>query len=331
MKGLRNILSFCFCLFVLATVQAQNSQPVRVIFDTDMGPDYDDVGAITMLHAFADKGEAEILATIASTKYEGVGSVLNVLNTYFGRPKLPIGVPKGKAIELKDFQHWTDTIIARYPHQIISNQDVPDAVSLYRKILSQQPDHSVTIITVGFLTNIANLLQSAGDEYSPLNGEDLIRKKVIQLVSMAGRFPSGSEFNVREDAASAQYAFTHFPAPVVYSGVEIGVKVKSGLPLIHNITIQHSPVKDVFRIGISMAPGDSEGRMSWDQTAVLIGVRGYRDWYHLNGGKIIVDADGSNRWTENMTGQYYLTEKAPIPEVAAIINELMMHQPVEKK
>src|SRR3954466_13299928 len=108
-------LFLSFFLFLSVTMHAQTNKALPVIFDTDMGPDYDNVGAITMLHAFADNGEAEILATVASTKYEGVASVLNVLNTYFNRPELPIGVPKGKALELKDFQHWTDTIIAKYP------------------------------------------------------------------------------------------------------------------------------------------------------------------------------------------------------------------------
>ncbi len=28
----------------------------------DMGPDYDDVGALTLLHAFADSGECTLLA-----------------------------------------------------------------------------------------------------------------------------------------------------------------------------------------------------------------------------------------------------------------------------
>jgi hypothetical protein len=70
-----------------------------------MGPDYDDVGAIALLHAYADQGHAEVLATVASTKYEGVAAVLNVLNTYFRRPDIPIGVPKGDAITTRDFQH----------------------------------------------------------------------------------------------------------------------------------------------------------------------------------------------------------------------------------
>src|SRR5688572_22157627 len=108
-------------------------KPVPVIFDTDMGPDYDDVGAIAMLHAFADKGEAQILATIASTKYDGVGPVLSVLNTYFQRATLPIGVPHGEASVLRDTQHWSDSIIAKYPPMIRSNDQTTDAVQLYRK------------------------------------------------------------------------------------------------------------------------------------------------------------------------------------------------------
>src|SRR3954465_13091135 len=95
--------------FIMFNVNAQKQKPVSIIFDTDMGPDYDDVGAITLLHAFADSGKAKILATIASTKYEGVAAVLNVFNTYFKKPGIPIGVPKGDALTLKDSQHWTDT------------------------------------------------------------------------------------------------------------------------------------------------------------------------------------------------------------------------------
>jgi pyrimidine-specific ribonucleoside hydrolase len=320
-------LALILCFHISVCELVAQSKPVNVIFDTDMGPDYDDVGAITMLHAFADKGEARILATMASTKYEGVAAVLNVFNTYFKRPDTPIGVPKGRALELKDFQHWTDTVMARYPHRIKTNSEVPDAVSLYRKVLSQEPDNSVTIITVGFLTNIASLLQSKGDGYSPLNGVELVRKKVNKLVSMAGRFPAGSEFNVREDAAAAKYAFENFPKPVLYSGVEIGFKIKSGLPLIHNTAIRNNPVKDTFRIGISKAEGDREGRMSWDQSAVLIGVRGYETWYNIVKGKIAVDEKGTNTWNANAGDQAYLIESAPVSEVTSVINEFMMHQP----
>jgi pyrimidine-specific ribonucleoside hydrolase len=302
-------------------------QPVKVIFDSDMGPDYDDVGALTMLHAFADKGEAELLATIASTQYNGVATVFDILNTYFKRPDLPIGVPKGEALQLKDFQHWTDTLIARYPHSIKTNEDAADAVALYRKILASQPDRSVTITTVGFLTNIAALLQSPPDEYSAMNGIALVEKKVFNLVSMAGAFPSGHEFNVKMDAASANVVFQHFPRAIFFSGVEIGFPLKTGLQLINNARISNSPVKDVYRICMAMSKEDVNGRSSWDQTAVLIAVRGHEPWYNVREGKIISDADGRNTWDEHEKGHFYITEKAPRSAVTTTIEELMMHQP----
>ena len=125
-----------FCLLIAVSSQAQKTKPFPVIFDSDMGPDYDDVGAIAMLHAFADSGYVKILATVASTKYEGVAAIFNVFNTYFKRPNISIGVPKGEALELRDFQHWSDSIVKNYPHAINTNKDVPDAVALYRRILS---------------------------------------------------------------------------------------------------------------------------------------------------------------------------------------------------
>lgn len=298
-----------------------------VIFDSDMGPDYDDVGAIAILHNFADEGSANILATIASTRYDGVAAVFDAFNTYFNRPDIPVGIPSGKASMLRDNQHWSDTVRANYPHSIKSNNDAENAVTLYRRILAAQPDTSVTIITVGFLTNIADLLRSQGDSLSPLNGKELVTKKVKKMVSMAGRFPEGSEFNVNIDAASSRYAFDNFQRPIIFSGFEIGKDIKAGIPLISDSSIRESPVKDVFRICIPMSAEDSAGRMSWDETAVLVGVKGYEPYYTLNSGKIIVDEKGANKWNSNGTGQYHLVVKAPPSEVQALINKLIMHQP----
>jgi len=294
-----------------------------------MGPDYDDVGAITILHALADKGEANILATMASTKYDGVAGILSVFNTYFGRPGLSIGVPKGKALTLRDWQHWTDTLLLKYPHQIKSNDEAWDAVKLYRKVLSAQPDYSVTIVTIGFLTNLSNLLNTGADEYSKLTGNELVKKKVKLLVCMAGKYPSGYEFNVMQDAPASQNVYTNWPTRVILSGFEIGEKIKAGLPLIHNAAIKNDPVKDVFRISIPMAKEDAAGRMSWDETAVLVAIKGYSDWYTLHPGKITVAADGKNGWDDSGIGQAYLVEKVDYHQVQDLINTLIQHQPAK--
>nr|WP_232074049.1 nucleoside hydrolase [Spirosoma aureum] len=303
---------------------------VPVIFDTDMGPDYDDVGAITILHALADSGQARILATIASTKYPKVTQVLSVLNTYFHRPNIPIGVPKGDAVTDKDTQHWSDTLVAHYPHAIRSNNEVPDAVALYRQILAKQPDRSVTIITVGFLTNLANLLNSKPDQYSKLSGKELVLKKVKKVVSMAGKFPNGREYNVFRDTPASKIVFENWPTPMLLSGFEIGQQIHSGLPLTQNNRIRNSPIKDVFVISLPKSKEDKGGRMSWDQTAVLVGIKGYAPYYTVKSGRLALNADGSNGWDDAGKGHQHLVVKMPVLAVEKIINDLMQHQPIKR-
>ena len=331
----RTYLLLAGVLFILTTglvngQSAKKADMVSVIFDTDMGPDYDDVGAITLLHAFADEGQAQILATIASTNYLKVTQVLSVLNTYFNRPNIPIGVPKGKAVSDRDTQHWSDTLTARYPHRIRSNNDVPDAVTLYRQILAKQPDHSVTIITVGFLTNLANLLDSKPDQYSKFGGSELVIQKVKKVVSMAGKFPGGREYNVFRDTPSSKIVFTNWPTPMLLSGFEIGEKIHSGLPLTQNTSIRHSPVKDAFSISLPKSKEDRNGRMSWDQTAVLVGVKGAEPYYLVKSGRLTLHADGSNGWDSRGKGHQHLVVKMPVPQVEALINKLMQHQPAKR-
>jgi len=198
-------------------------------------------------------------------------------------------------------------------------------------VLASQPDKSVTIVTVGFLTNLYALLQSEPDKYSHLNGKELIKHKVKQLVCMAGRFPGGSEFNVRMDAAASQYVFNNWVTPILFSGVEIGLKIRTGLPLIHNEAIKNSPVKDVFSICIPLSQQDSSGRMSWDETAVLVAIKGYKPWYNIVKGKIIVADDGSNTWIKEPASHSYLIEAQSPAVVQQLINTLIMHQPVKNK
>jgi len=310
---------------------AKQDAPVSLIFDSDFGPDYDDVGALAILHAMADRGEVEILATIASTTHSNVAPALDVVNTYFQRPDIPIAIPTINGRDIGDPQHWSDAIIAKYPHDIKSNSQAESATNLYRRLLASSPDNSVTIVTVGFLTNMVNLLKSQPDQYSKLNGADLVKKKVKQLVSMAGKFPEGKEYNLYIDVKASEFTFENWPGDVVYSGFEIGVKIKTGIPLINNELITSNPVKDVYRIGIANGRRDKNGRSSWDQTAVLAAVRGPRPYFTLNEGRIIVNDDGSNKWDNNAAGQYYLVFDLPPAEVKKEINELMMHVPTVRK
>jgi pyrimidine-specific ribonucleoside hydrolase len=321
------------CLLLLLSCQPQKTitiEPVKIIFDSDMGPDYDDVGALTMLHAFADSGKAEILATMASNEYALVAPCLDVINTYYGRRSIPIGAPKTHGINIGCGQHWSDSLVANFPHHLDSTSNAMDAVALYRKILAAQPDTSVVIVTVGFLTNLNDLLLSKGDNVSLLNGNDLVVRKVKRLVAMAGIFPEGKEFNVKEDSTSSKYVFDHWPTRIVLSGFEIGKKILTGKKLINSDL--KSPAKMAFSIAIPMSKEDKDGRMSWDQTAVFAAVTGGSYAFSEVKGHMIVEPTGYNRWVNKEDGlhTYLVFKKSPV-ELSALIEGYMMHEPVAGK
>lgn len=308
-----------------ATTEQNDFQKTKIILDTDIGPDYDDVGAVAVLHALADSGYAEPLAVIASNANEYVVPTIEILNIYFGRPDLPIGSPKAPdAPNEKAVQGWPELLVEKYPHTMKSFNEAPDAIATYRKILASQPDTSVTVVTVGFLTNLAQLLDSKADDYSPLEGKELVEKKVKKLVSMAGLFPEGREYNVFIDSVASEKVFNNWPTEIIFSGFEIGKKVITGFELINNSEI-NTPVKDAYAKAMPHWKSDSLGRMSWDQTAVLVAIRGHQPYYTLQRGKFITKG-GNNGWENDPTGKHaYLVEQMPVEEVTDIIEKLMMH------
>ncbi len=327
---MKKILVIIF-LFACYTLAAQTQKPVPIIFDTDIAPDYDDVGAMALLHAFADMGEAKILATISCNAVETTAPTLSVLNTYFNRPGIPIGITK-TALPNKDCsQQWAQAIIAKYPHALQANDEAMDAVKLYRKILEAQPDKSVTIVSVGFFTNLAGLLYSTADEYSKLDGPALVKKKVMQLVSMAARIDkdgkSGYEFNVTVDAAASQKVFKDWPTPVTISGFEIGEKILTGITLINNDAIKNSPVKDAFAIALAK-DNNTRGRNSWDQTAVLVAVRGLQPWFGSRKVNFKIEDDGKDVLIPGKKFTY-LTFKETPEKIGKVIEDLMMKKPVK--
>jgi inosine-uridine nucleoside N-ribohydrolase len=301
-----------------------------LILDTDLGPDFDDVGAMALLHALADSGQVNILGVFSSNKDEQVVPCIEVLNYYFNRPAIPVGAPKGEGASLGDWHkvRWTEALPAKYKHLTQRTSDAPDAVIQYRRILAGQPDHSVTICTTGFFTNLKGLLQSEADEHSLLTGKELVSRKVKLLVSMAGAFPEGREFNVFCDTGASVVVAGEWPTDIIFSGFEIGEAILTGKRLIAQ-PFTDSPVKEAY--ALCLAEGDFDGRMSWDQTAVLTAIKGYEPYFSAERGLVQVNSDGSNTWTPDANGRHIrLIKKMPPSELAFLIESYMMHQPVNK-
>jgi inosine-uridine nucleoside N-ribohydrolase len=248
-------------------------EPLRLIFDTDMGNDVDDAMALAMIHTLETRGVCKLLAVTITKDHPKAGPFVDAINTFYNRGDIAIGVVRGGVTPDEGrFLKLIDNA-SRYPHDLRGNAEAPDAVEVLRKTLAAQPDGSVTLVQVGFFTNFARLLQSPADAISPLTGRDLIAKKVAQLSVMAGSFQpiKGEkrflEFNVKMDVPSAQRLVKDWPTPIVWSGFEIGVAA----PYPHQSIerdfsyVPHHPIKDAY-YAYEPPPHD---RPTWDLTAVL--------------------------------------------------------------
>lgn len=323
------LMSFFFALGACAA-------PVQLILDTDIGPDYDDVGAVAIMHALSDRGEAEILATVSCNLSPLTVPTIEILNSYYGRPDIPVGsVAKDGPCESgdKESQTWAKLLKEKYKegyrHQ--KAQDAPDAVQIYRQVLARMPDHSVTIVTLGFFTNLKNLLLSKPDQNSPLDGKQLVQKKVKHLVSMVGRFPKGREYNAMIDSIATRIVFESWPTPILCSGYEIGSNILTGKRLIA-MPGQNNPVKDVYAFMMAHRSSDKEGRMSWDETAVLVAVRGPAAYFDVERGRILMDDRGTSAWQADPQGPHSrLLPKTPWAQVGKVIEDLMMAKPKNQK
>ena len=308
---MRHPLLACLAL-ILAISPITAAEPVRLIFDTDIGNDVDDVLALGMIHSLQSRGHCKLLAVTVTKDNPKAAAFADAVNTFYGNPDVPIGAVRsgvtpeeGKFLKLADAR---DDGKLRYPHDLASGIDAPDAVPLLRQILASQPDHSVVLVQVGFFTNYCDLLASSSDEHSPLSGKDLIEQKVRLLSIMAGSFQTIRdsnhyvEYNVMKDIPSAQKLARQWPTPIVWSGFEIGITATypaTSIERDYNY-VSHHPLKEAYYLYIP-PPHD---RPTWDLTSVLYGVWPDRDYFALSApGNVEVQDDGFTRFTPKKGGR----------------------------
>ncbi len=295
---------------------ASSAAPVKIIFDTDMETDCDDAGAMAVLHTLADRGECEILATVTSVRDPNSLATVDVINRYRGRPNLPIGMVKGTGVLEKS--KFAGSIAAEFPHQVKSADTMLDSVQVYRDVLEQQPDHSVVLVTVGYLTNLKNLLHlpaSAGH----VSGLELILRKVAKWVCMGGNFigdPPKDDLklgnvNFQRDAASAYDVIHHWPSEIVFAGREV-CSVPSGLSIGEHLasTPADNPVRRAYEHYFG---GKAKNRHVADLATVLYAVRGLSDCWDISSpGRMELQEDMTFEWHFTNGGkQRYLRKKQP--------------------
>jgi inosine-uridine nucleoside N-ribohydrolase len=310
-------------------------EPPRVIVDTDMLTDCDDAGALALLHALADLGEVEILGIVLNgiDAHGKHGAVVSAIDTYYHRGDLPIGVSKRSAESSpRKASSYSQAVFAEFPHDGLLDAERPDAVGVYRRLLAAAPDHQVTIISIGFLTNLDDLLRSPADAADGRDGMALVRAKVAGMSVMGGTYPSGKEYNFSFAGAggAARAVIAAWPdevAPVVFSGFELGSAIITGK------RYQLAPASPMRRCYDLAYDALRRGRPSWDPTAVLQAVRGLAHggttyWTLHAGGSNQIDEQGANAWRELPLRKHgYLVPVADPLAMAALLDELMTRPP----
>jgi hypothetical protein len=269
--------------------------------------DVDDVGALAMLHAMADEGEVELLAVCFNEVHEDGAAAIDAINTWYGRGTIPVGVYKGD-LSRPDGTEYLD-YLADFPNDL-TNDTAPSALDVYLETLAAQPDNSVTIISVGFLNNIYDLLR---------NGRSLVDQKVTELVVMGGL--RGDNFNlVRHNLVDqTEYVLRNWPTKLVIS--DHGNSVHTGAAL--SDAPDENPVREAYYRWFDR---DYQGRSSWDQVAVLYGVRG-TDIYFEERTEGRGELDNGYEWDLAPGFRTYVSETLSDNEYEDVIEALMIRPP----
>jgi hypothetical protein len=311
---------------------------VKVIFDTDIGNDVDDALALSVLHALQTRGDCELLAVTITKPDDLAGPFVDVLNTFYGRPEIPIGCIRpspteepGKFLRLAEMK---DGDRLRYPHRLKRGSDAPQPVPLLRRILSHEADQSVTLTQVGYFSNYAALLGSAADTNSPLDGRELVKRKVKLLSVMAGAFQTVGdnnhllEFNVIKDIPAAQKLAKEWPTPIVWSGFEIGIALPFPAVSVERDFgyVAHHPAAEAY---YAYNPPPHE-RPTWDLTSALYAVLPDRGFFDLSApGQVTLEADGFTRFSPKPNGRdrFLILKPAQIPRVKEALVQLATQPP----
>lgn len=253
-----------------------------VILDTDMGSSTDDLFALQLLHRYEQEGYCRLLGVVVDREGEDCAACADVLNTYFGDGNTPLALVRNGIknpvvwIDYKQMPYYTlDNGAPMFRRSVSDYAVLPDGYQLYRRLLAAQPDHSVSICSTGFVTCLAQLLQSEADEYSELNGAELVRRKVKCLYLQGGVFGDAEEpdFNLAQGPSFALEFFRLWPKDVdiVFSPMEVGQAVEyTPSQVISDVSwTDNHPIKQVY-----MTCDCNTGQRMWDLMTVIQAVEG---------------------------------------------------------
>lgn len=282
----------------------------RIIVDVDVASSTDDLFTLQMAYNYDHQGLCQLLGVVVDRAGEKNATCVDVMNTYFGYGDIPLGlVRNGIAkpsvwINYSALPTYTDeNNNLLFQRTITDYSQLPDGWQLYRQLLAQQPDHSVSICSVGFLTCLSQLLDSEADSYSPLSGIELVRRKVKCIYIMGGVFGNSNEsdFNFAQGISFARNFFLKWPTDVdmVFSPGEVGDGIEY-VPeqIVADISWTDAhPIKQIYLNCFTKT-----GQKMWDPMTIIQAVEGDELFSLSERGNVDITNGAETIFTPSATG-----------------------------
>ncbi|MEM6391701.1 MAG: hypothetical protein AAF797_02905 [Planctomycetota bacterium] len=321
-----------------------NATAPKIILDTDLGGDIDDLGALALLHALADQGRCDILGMISDTAQPDAIGAIDAVNRWFGRGQLSIG----RSTKLKQQDTYASAVVHAAPDDVLDGHDAPPALDIYRRLLADAPDRSVTIATIGVLLLLNDLLDSGPDHHSRLTGRELVDAKVDRFVMMGGNYPSNptlpeTNFRAWNNLGVSRRCIeriTEVDRPITFIGGELGDRFNGyGTGARLNELPDNHPVRvgylDFFTRVPDWVPDDDKPWDTiqpwsiWDQITLHHAACRNTQLLEEVPGLNTLDDTGINHFTPDPNGPHaYLKPRVSPAELAHdIIEPLMLTRP----
>lgn len=311
----------------------------------------------------------------------------SAINTYYNNPDIPISAlqPFTDEIYVDDFfflrSDYASKLAVHFPNFNNSLQKEEDDITIpssttstnetetntletplemYTRLLESTPEpNSITIISLGFLTNLATLLNNTSS-----SGYELVQQKVHEIIIMGGTYPGpGWEFNFGEFPLETKTGLENLPSnvQVTFSGFELGGVVFSGKGLKLKKQCcdeeedmeedqgeeKESPIRAAYEWYVGRC---STLRESWDPITTLYGILGLKglflnsplngdesslfEYGNVGGGGYnkIVESNGTNLWIDDDGQQHNqrwlkLAEGVSNVTLAEILDGFYTHGP----
>lgn len=304
-----------------------------IIFDTDMDTDCDDAGALGLLLNFVKNDKAELLGIIADTPTEYAAPCCEAICDWYGI-NVPIGAVSFEKYQndnrFEDYRNHRNAISEeKYYNKILAERcqktdsDYESAATLYRRLLVNAPDNSVTVVCVGLLTAVAELFHTKADEISPFSGVELFRKKVKMVVSMGNAdYPVQRKynFNYKMDRIGTECFFENCP-------VSVHISKEGSLAITGSEFSSHYKKEHPLRIAYeSFMGGENIGRSSWDLIAILYAVDAENEIFEtVSFGTVKYKTDNTVYWEEDAKRQDRIVKlTVSDTEIAEILDGLLL-------